>query len=490
MTANDTCPDDSALDDLIAGRLAEKKAAAVTMHLDQCGRCQQRLLSLESQPEIEVPFPELRQREALSSHLREAIAKVKSMREPSPSPDNRHDTAELNSDIAAHATQFTNDGYELLRLIGRGGMGVVYLARESSLDRIVAIKVLSPLLASEASARQRFLREARSAAAVVHPNVITIHAVSDKPPLPYLVMEFIEGVSLQQQLDRGGSISIDNVVRIGRQIAAGLAAAHAKGVVHRDVKPGNILLNAQTGKVLLGDFGLARAAENSQLTRTGTIVGTPAFVAPEALESSEPPDHRADLFSLGVVLYAMCNGDSPFQSDSLLGTLHRVSSVNPVDLSDSAPHVPPWLSGIVMRLLAKDPNDRYQSASEVREALGSWQSGLASTSQASASASVANQSFPELAVTQSNHSSAATNKKQKATLPWWSYLAAGIAMLVPIGIFVFWPEGNGREPRFLKVNRFPTQATLQTIAINLLKSNCLILDSKQTALLKTESSYC
>ena len=376
MTATAQCPDDSTLDDLVADRLDPFIAEQVIAHVDECKACQERLASAGSTPEIRDGLSNLRRQDrGDSSYLREVVANVKSLRSSSSIVD-ANETGEIDSQTLEDPTSFVNDGFELLGMIGRGGMGVVYKAREKSLDRIVAIKVLSPLLASDPAANQRFLREARSAAAVVHPNVITIHAISEKSRLPYLVMEYIEGVSLQQQLDNGGEISIENVVRIGRQLAAGLAAAHSKGVVHRDIKPGNIMLNAVTGKVLLGDFGLARAAENSKLTRTGTMVGTPAYVAPEVLASDNEADHRSDLFSLGVVLYAMCSGESPFQSDSLLGTLHRVSSVDPVELSSKAPHVPKQLSRVVMRLLQKDPQQRFQSAQEVRLALGADRAGI------------------------------------------------------------------------------------------------------------------
>ncbi|MEM9411204.1 MAG: serine/threonine-protein kinase, partial [Planctomycetota bacterium] len=219
-------------------------------------------------------------------------------------------------------------------------------------------------------ARERFLREARAAASIVHANVVTIHAVSDEPPLPWLVMEYVQGNSLQHRLDSSKKLSLTNVIGIGRQIAAALAAAHEKGLVHRDVKPGNVLLNSETGKAQLGDFGLARAAEHSRLTSSGMLVGTPAYLAPEVVEQPDVADHRADLFSLGAVLYAMCSGDSPFQSDTLLATLRKLSIELPQPLSEVCPDVPVWLSQIVMKLLEKNPNDRFQSALEVRKALG------------------------------------------------------------------------------------------------------------------------
>src|SRR5205814_4227536 len=164
------------------------------------------------------------------------------------------------------------------------------------------IKVMAPQLAASATARRRFTREARAAAAVTHDHVVTIHAVEDAGPLPHIVMQFVAGHSLQDRLDRTGPLQLQEVLRIGMQAAAGLAAAHAQGLVHRDVKPANILLEDGVERVKLTDFGLARAADDASLTKTGIIAGTPQFMSPEQARG-ESIDQRSDLFSLGCVLY-------------------------------------------------------------------------------------------------------------------------------------------------------------------------------------------
>jgi eukaryotic-like serine/threonine-protein kinase len=192
--------------------------------------------------------------------------------------------------------------YEILEVLGRGGFGIVLRAFDDRLQRVVAIKVLAPQLAITSPARKRFLREARSAAKVRHENVVQVYAVEEQP-LPYLVMEFIPGETLQLRLDRTGPLETVEVVRIGRQIAEGLAAAHSMGLIHRDIKPGNILIEAGPHLcVKITDFGLARAADDASMTQSGTIAGTPMFMAPEQA-SGETIDHRADLSSLCSVLY-------------------------------------------------------------------------------------------------------------------------------------------------------------------------------------------
>ncbi|MEM8910118.1 MAG: protein kinase [Planctomycetota bacterium] len=333
-----------------------------------------------SENQLADQLPTLNEENTDTAILDNVIAEAKSLRagpESTSGPESISEASSLSEAKGSNGVfnpfnvdAITNDGYELIELIGHGGMGVVYTARERSLDRMGAIKVLAPTVANDAAAGQRFLREARAAASVVHPNIITIHAVSDSPPLPYLVMEYVEGVSLQQQLDSGSPISFENTVRIGRQMAAGLDAAHKSGLVHRDVKPANILLNARTGKVLLSDFGLALAAGSSRYTSSGTLVGTAAYVAPEALEGSSTADHRSDLYGMGVVLYAMCTGSSPFQAENLLATIRRVAASDPRPLTEVKTDVPVWFSRLVARLLNKDPNERFQTAADVHLALG------------------------------------------------------------------------------------------------------------------------
>jgi serine/threonine-protein kinase len=259
--------------------------------------------------------------------------------------------------------------YEVQDVLGRGGFGVVLKAFDPALHRPVAIKVLSTSLATSGAARQRFAREARAAAAVVHEHVVTVHAVDVIRDLPYLVMEYVAGHSLQQRLDDAGPLGVKEVLRIGMQAAAGLAAAHAQGLVHRDVKPANILLENGVERVKLTDFGLARAIDDASVTQSGVVTGTPPYMAPEQARG-EAVDHRADLFSLGSTLYAMCAGHAPFRADSSLAVLRRVIEDEPRPLRSVNPDVPPWLAALIAKLHAKDPTHRFQSAQEVADLLG------------------------------------------------------------------------------------------------------------------------
>jgi serine/threonine protein kinase/WD40 repeat protein len=258
-------------------------------------------------------------------------------------------------------------GYEILGVVGFG-MGVVLKGFEPSLNRFVAIKILAPSLATSGAARQRFAREAQAAAAVLHENVISIHRVDQSHGLPYLVMPFVSGLSLQRRIDDEGSLPLTAVLRIGRQIAAGLAAAHAQGLVHRDIKPANILLDRGVERVTITDFGLARAADDGSLTKTGVIAGTPQYMSPEQ-SLGEAIDARSDLFSLGSVLYAMCTGRPPFRAETGYATLRRVTDDQPRPIREINPEIPEWLCRLIGKLMAKQAGDRYQSAAEVAELL-------------------------------------------------------------------------------------------------------------------------
>ncbi len=207
--------------------------------------------------------------------------------------------------------------YEMLQVLGKGGFGIVFRAFDETLQRVVAVKVMAPQIATLSPARKRFLREARSSAQVRHENVVQVYEVGEQP-LPYLAMEFIPGETLQQRLDRIGPLDVPEVLRIGRQIAEGLAAAHACDLIHRDIKPGNVLLEGGSQKAKITDFGLARAADDASISQSGIIAGTPMFMAPEQAKG-EKIDQRADLFSLGSVLYQMVSGRPPFRAPSRAG---------------------------------------------------------------------------------------------------------------------------------------------------------------------------
>jgi hypothetical protein len=265
--------------------------------------------------------------------------------------------------------------YEVLQVLGKGGFGIVLRAFDETLQRVVAIKVLAPALAATSPARKRFVREARSSAKVRHKNVVQVYAVEEQP-LPHLVMEFIPGETLQQRLDRTGPLETPEVLLIGRQIAEGLAAAHAQGLIHRDIKPANILIEAGPNQhVKLTDFGLARAADDATLTQSGVIAGTPMYMSPEQAYGNAL-DHRADLFSLGSVLYTMASGRPPFRANSTLAVLRRVTEDAPRPIQEIIPEVPPWLCELIERLHAKKPADRIGTAREVADLLGRGQSAL------------------------------------------------------------------------------------------------------------------
>jgi serine/threonine protein kinase len=254
--------------------------------------------------------------------------------------------------------------YGVTRLLGRGGAGIVLKAHDRRLNRLVALKVLAPEWAAQAHARQRFLREARAAAAVRHEHVVAIHAIDETAVLPFLVMEYVPGESLQERISRDGALEIGEVLRIGREVAAGLAAAHAQRLVHRDVKPANILLEEGTGRARITDFGLARTVDDVGITQEGMIAGTPQYMSPEQAKGNAI-DFRSDLFSFGSVLYAMCTGRPPFQADNNLAVMRKICEEAPRPLGELRPEMPPDFVQLIDDLLAKDAACRPQTAEHV-----------------------------------------------------------------------------------------------------------------------------
>ncbi len=266
--------------------------------------------------------------------------------------------------------------YRVLAVLGAGGMGVVFRAEDPQLQRPVALKAMLPALADSASARQRFLREARAAAALKHDHIVGVYQVSEDGGVPYLAMEFLNGEPLDERLQREGKLPLAEVLRIGREIALGLAAAHERGLIHRDIKPANIWLeagepgaSATGGRVKILDFGLARATGvESQLTQQGVIIGTPAYMAPEQAQGKEV-DPRCDLFSLGCVLYRMATGAPPFRGSDMISTLLAVATEMPRPPHALEAGLPPALSQLIMNLLAKEAARRPASARAVAETL-------------------------------------------------------------------------------------------------------------------------
>lgn len=262
------------------------------------------------------------------------------------------------------------DGYELKRVLGSGAMGVVFEGYDPTLDRPVAVKMMLPEVAQYDQCRQRFIREARSVAAVRNENVVAIHAVKDNGPYTYLCMELVDGESLDSRIERPPPLTANELTDLATQIARGLGAAHARKIVHRDVKPENILLDRASGQAKLTDFGLAQVESDVKLTTDGGLIGTPLYMSPEQA-TSRPLGPRSDLFSLGAVLYAAAIGKSPFDDTTMFGVLKKVCEVNPPPPSRLRPDLPAWFDAVVLKLLAKAEDDRFQSADELLEVLKS-----------------------------------------------------------------------------------------------------------------------
>ncbi len=263
--------------------------------------------------------------------------------------------------------------YAIESQIGRGGMGVVYRAHDERLKRTVAIKVLPPELAYRRDIRARFMREAETAARLSHPNIVPIHSVGEADDLVYFVMGYVDGESLAERLKRRGRLSIDEARRIMRETSDALAAAHQQGVIHRDVKPDNILLDGTRARVMVTDFGIAKAlsAEGAggTLTDTGVAIGTPAFMSPEQAAGERVIDGRSDIYSLGVVAFQMLTGELPFQSPTVPGLLMKQISAPPTPVDRIRPETPRDLVLTVMRCLEKEPGDRWPTADALRRAL-------------------------------------------------------------------------------------------------------------------------
>ena len=265
--------------------------------------------------------------------------------------------------------------YRVLKVLGTGAMGVVFEAEDSHLRRMAALKVMRPSLAASDEYHRRFLREARLAASIDHEHIVTVYQVGEDNGVPYLAMQLLRGQTLDDRLKREGRLPLEEVLRIGRETAEGLAAAHARGLVHRDIKPANIWLEEGRGRVRIVDFGLARGAEpDAQFTHAGTVIGTPAYMAPEQA-GGEEVDARCDLFSLGSVLYRAATGESAFAGKDTLSVLNALATKTPTPPHKLVPSLPRRFSGLVMRLLARDPDDRPQSAREVVEAIEALERG-------------------------------------------------------------------------------------------------------------------
>lgn len=357
------------LNDFLLGELSDQAEADLISHLDSCERCRTKLeetaggehwrtevkSTLSPGDEIDfnqstVLFP-VRPSDDITAEsagmAEQTLAVLQSVLGPTDNP-------EMMGRIGS---------YEIVGVIGRGATGIVVKAFQPALNRFVAIKVLSPELAANAAARQRFAREGQAAAAVVNEHVVPIYSVDEYRGTPFLVMLFVSGGSLERRLRNEGTLSLEAALRISMQIATGLTAAHTQGLIHRDIKPANILLDHGVERVLITDFGLARAVDDATLTHSGFVAGTPQFMSPEQARG-DLVDHRTDLFSLGAVLYTLLAGRPPFRAETAYGILRRICDEPHRPLSTIASSTPRWVTNLVDRFLEKEPDLRIRSAAE------------------------------------------------------------------------------------------------------------------------------
>ena len=349
---------DNRLEELLDGWMSGRERGVTISVAELCAECPELMPELARRIQVVSRFEQLAEdgiSETLGSQVDVDTSNL--TRTPLPAPSaNAHLPASIG-------------GFKPLSLLGEGGMGAVYLAEDHQLGRRVAVKVMKPELAADPDARHRFLREARAMATIEHDNVMIIHAVGEDHGMPFLVMPVLKGETLDDRLLRENRLSVTESCRIGREIAAGLAAAHSHGLIHRDIKPSNIWLEGSTGRVRILDFGLARPERDDQkVTHSGAVLGTPAYMAPEQAAGTEATP-RSDLFSLGAVLYRITTGTQPFAGPNLMATLNNLANLVPESPEKLNSEIPLELSTLINRLISKTQERRSESADAVVKSL-------------------------------------------------------------------------------------------------------------------------
>ncbi|HEX2030947.1 MAG TPA: protein kinase [Actinomycetota bacterium] len=339
-------------------------------------------------------------------------------------------------------TRVLGDRYELEEPVGRGGMAEVFKATDRTLGRTVAVKILAVRFASDPRFVSRFRREAQAAAALNHPNVVSVFDTGSDGDDHYIVMEYVEGETLADLLAREGSLPADRAAAIAGAVAAALGAAHDKGLVHRDVKPANVMLTG-AGEVKVMDFGIARAAAHDTLTQTGMVMGTASYLSPEQAQG-HPVDPRSDVYSLGCVLYEMLTGRPPFTGDSAVSIAYKHVREHPLPVSRLSPDVPEDLAGVTMRALSKDVDRRFASGREMHEALA----GAAGAAALAATEPMA--AGGDTAVLPAGEPTAVPPDERRPAARWlpWAIGAVLLAALVALALVAFpdaEPTDGGRE---------------------------------------------
>jgi serine/threonine protein kinase/WD40 repeat protein len=371
MQVAQSCPSKDTLERFVLGQLAPAEVEHWAPHVEGCDRCLTILHKTTSQDAVVEAMKHLgaageQRQHPLVQALIEQLNRW--------SPEVQRQTGDEDYPFLAPPCGPDEIGwlgpYRVLKVLGSGGMGVVFQAEDPKLKRLLAVKTLRPALAAHPDNRRRFLREAQAAAQVQSDYIVPIYQIGEDRGVPFLAMPFLQGCSLEERLQHGEPLALSEVVRVGAQVARGLAAAHERGLVHRDIKPANLWLEPeQGGRVKILDFGLARmSGEDVGLTTTGAILGTPAYMAPEQARGQKV-DGRCDLFSLGGVLYRLLTGQMPFSGQDTMSILLAVVETKPAPPRALNPAVPQTLSDLVLRLLAKNPADRPQNAKAVIKAL-------------------------------------------------------------------------------------------------------------------------
>ncbi|MGE0606292.1 MAG: SUMF1/EgtB/PvdO family nonheme iron enzyme [Pirellulales bacterium] len=429
-----TCPSQQDLQQLAQGSFPLAQVEQLALHLEQCETCAQTLAGL---PVDDTLVEVLRQQAARHNQpLDPALASLtQRLRDLRPNSGSTSETIAPETNVVLKADppsvqkaeQATEQydflsppeqpdeigrlgPYRVLKVLGKGGMGMVFKAEDPHLSRMCALKTMLPAMASRPEMKKRFLLEARAAAQLEHDNIIPIYQVAEDRGVPYIAMPFLKGASLEDYLKQKQKdpqnplLSVPQILKLAREIARGLAAAHDKGMIHRDIKPANIWLDGSAGgRVKILDFGLARLTQTAgeqNLTQSGAIMGTPSYMAPEQARA-EQLDGRADLFSLGVILYRLCTGELPFKGSDPISTLMALATHDPAPPASLNPTIPAALSDLVMRLLAKDAASRTSSAAQVLKELqqvaGNLQTAEPPASAVSSASLTASPSSPSLA---------------------------------------------------------------------------------------------
>jgi serine/threonine protein kinase/Leucine-rich repeat (LRR) protein len=463
-----SCPDRSLLQRFLLGKAPEVICGPLELHLAECQSCAEAAESVNSADDLTEALQQaavmadellcnqdqwlaiaIERAKGLTNLLetdRGTATEIHVATDPKPDPNSRPPSSvRYNLDFLASPQQSDELGrlgdYRVLKVLGVGGMGMVFKAEDLRLGRAVALKVMRPEVAAKPQSRERFVREARATAALAHDHIVQIHQVGEDRGVPYLAMQYLQGQSLQTVLNRIGKLRPKDVARIGKEVALGLAAAHDKGLIHRDIKPDNIWIEAKTHRVRILDFGLARDVESDAgLTQTGAILGTPRYMAPEQV-SGEDVKYHADLFSLGSMLYHLVSGQPAFQGHNLPSLLYAIVNHDPLPLDQVIEGIDPELSAVISELINKRPSTRPESALSVAKRLSAIELRLRRSGTAAATPPSADSPPPPAPPAQRPDEPAKARQYRRRRIGWTiGATAASLLLATTVATNRFWPN--------------------------------------------------